>query len=158
MSALVRAVQQGKSVTVVELGARDNEGSNIQLSRRLEAAGAQVIYGIAGLKIHCKATIVVRRAGDETVIYSHYGTGNYHPGNARLYTDLSFFTRNQKLGRDGISLFNFLTSGAEAYGLQKRIIAPKMLGTNIVDLIQNEIDFARAGEPASIWIKLNSID
>lgn len=158
VSALVRAAQNGKAVTVVvELGARDNEKSNIELSRTLEAAGAQVIYGLAGLKIHCKATIVVRREGDQTVTYSHYGTGNYHPGNAKIYTDLSYFTCNKELGRDGIALFNYLTSGADPHGIEKLIIAPKMLRNGVLALIDTEIEFAKSGSPTSIWIKLNSL-
>jgi len=158
VSALVRAAQNGKAVTVVvELGARDNEKSNIELSRTLEAAGAQVIYGLAGLKIHCKATIVVRREGDLTITYSHFGTGNYHPGNAKIYTDLSYFTCNKALGKDGVSLFNYLTSGAAPHGVEKLIIAPKMLRKGVLDLIEAEIDFASSGIPASIWVKLNSL-
>ncbi|MBV1878808.1 MAG: polyphosphate kinase 1 [Pseudomonadales bacterium] len=158
VEALERAAEAGKSVTVVvELSARDNERSNIHLSRRLEALGAQVIYGIAGLKVHCKATSVVRREGTSTTIYSHFSTGNYHPGNARLYTDLSFFTCAPVIGRDNIALFNYLSSGVNPHGVKKLVIAPSGLRQQVISLIEKEISLAKSGEPASMWIKLNSI-
>lgn len=158
VDALVRAAESGKSVTVVvELEARDNERSNIDLSRRLEAAGAQVIFGLSGLKVHCKATSVIRREGDHTSTYTHYGTGNYHPGNAKVYTDLSFFTCNTPLSHDATALFNFLTSGSGPHGAKHLMIAPKTLRTEVFRLIDKEIEFALAGKASSIWIKVNSL-
>ena len=158
VDALVLAAELGKSVTVVvELEARDNERSNINLSRRLEAVGAQVIYGIAGLKVHCKATSVVRREGASTCLYSHFCTGNYHPGNAKTYTDLSFFTCDPALGKDAIGLFNYLTSSAVPHNIQKLTIAPRTLRSTVTALIEKEISFAQQGLPAAIWVKLNSL-
>lgn len=158
VDALVRAAEAGKSVTaVVELEARDNEHANIALCRRMEAAGAQVIYGIIGLKVHCKATLVVRREADETALYVHFGTGNYHPGNARIYTDLSYFSRDAELGQDATKLFNYLTSSMAPTETYQISIAPHSLRYEIFDLIDDEMAFAKEGKPATIWLKLNSL-
>jgi polyphosphate kinase len=157
VEALILAARKGKTVlTVVELEARDNEASNIELAKRLEMAGAQIIYGIVGLKIHCKATLVVRMEDGEAVTYTHLGTGNYHPSNAKTYTDLSFFTRDDVIGHDTHLLFNYLSS--ERMGEpEKLIMAPYFLREKLGELIRGEIDHARAGRPAYICIKVNSL-
>ena len=157
VEALILAARKGKTVlTVVELEARDNEASNIELAKRLEMVGAQIIYGIVGLKIHCKATLVVRMEDGEAVTYTHLGTGNYHPSNAKTYTDLSFFTRDDAIGHDTHLLFNYLSS--ERMGEpEKLIMAPYFLRDKLGELIRREIDHARAGRPAYICIKVNSL-
>lgn len=157
VEALILAAQKGKTVlTVIELEARDNEASNIELAKRLEMAGAQIIYGIVGLKIHCKATLVVRMEDGEAVTYTHLGTGNYHPSNARTYTDLSFFTRDDVIGHDTHLLFNYLSS--ERMGEpEKLIMAPYFLRDKLGELIRGEIDHAQGGRPAYICIKVNSL-
>jgi polyphosphate kinase len=157
VNAMVDAASRGKTVTaVIELEARDNEQANVALAKRLEDAGVQIVYGIIGLKIHCKLTIVTRREDDEVVIYSHFGTGNYHPGNARTYTDLSFFTRDTELGTDANKVFNYITS--EHFVAPGKIAAaPKQLRRSIFDHIDAEIAHASAGRPAAIWAKVNSL-
>ena len=157
VEALILAARKGKTVlTVIELEARDNEASNIELAKRLEMAGAQIIYGIVGLKIHCKATLVVRMEDGEAITYTHLGTGNYHPSNAKTYTDVSFFTRDEVIGRDTHLLFNYLSS--ERMGEpEKLIMAPYFLRDKLGELIRGEIDHAREGRPAYICIKVNSL-
>jgi polyphosphate kinase len=157
VEALILAARKGKTVlTVIELEARDNEASNIELAKRLEMAGVQIIYGIVGLKIHCKATLVVRMEDGEAITYTHLGTGNYHPSNAKTYTDVSFFTRDDVIGHDTHLLFNYLTS--ERMGEpEKLIIAPYFLRDKLGELISNEIDHARGGRPGYICIKVNSL-
>ncbi|HIL82896.1 MAG TPA: RNA degradosome polyphosphate kinase, partial [Pseudomonadales bacterium] len=121
-----------------------------------EMAGVQIIYGIVGLKIHCKATLVVRMEDGEAVTYTHLGTGNYHPSNAKTYTDISFFTRDDVIGRDTQLLFNYLSS--ERMGQpEKLIMAPYFLRDKLDELIRGEIDHARGGRPAYICIKVNSL-
>ena len=111
VNALITAAESGKAViAVVELEARDNEKANVLLAKRMEAAGVQIVYGIVDLKVHSKMTLIVRREEDETVLYTHFGTGNYHPGNAKSYTDLSYFTRDQVLGTDASQVFNYITT------------------------------------------------
>lgn len=157
VNAMVDAASRGKTVAaVIELEARDNEQANVALAKRLEAAGVQIVYGIIGLKIHCKLTIVTRKEDDEIAIYSHFGTGNYHPGNARTYTDLSFFTRNMALGTDANQVLNYITS--EHFVAPETIsAAPKQLRQSIYTHINTEITHARAGKPAAIWAKVNSL-
>ncbi len=157
VESLITAAQNGKTVlAVVELEARDNEESNIQLAKRMEAAGVQIVYGIIGLKIHCKATLVVRMEDDEAITYTHLGTGNYHPANAKIYTDLSFFTRDEVIGYDAHLVFSYLTS--ERMGEPtKLIVAPYYLRQQLNDLIDQEIFHVRAGRPGYICIKVNSL-
>jgi len=155
---LAQAAERGKQVAVlIELKARFDEENNIRWAQRLEDVGVHVSYGVAGLKTHCKLMLVVRREGDAMRRYLHVGTGNYHPGTARVYTDFGLFTCDPELGADFTDLFNVLTGFAAPTQYRKLIVAPRGMRERFIAMIRREADHATAGHPARILAKMNAL-
>ncbi len=158
VKALIDAAESGKQVAaLVELKARFDEESNIEWARRLEQAGVHVVYGMVGLKTHCKLTLVVRREGTELRRYVHLGTGNYNPTTSRIYTDLAVFTADEEIANDATNLFNSLTGFSEYEDYDCLLVAPLNLRKQTLKLIQRETAHAKAGRPARIIAKINSL-
>lgn len=160
VKTLIEAAESGKSVTaLVELRARFDEAANIKWARDLERAGAQVIYGFKNMKTHAKVSLVVRREGARGLLrsYVHLGTGNYHPVNAKIYTDLSLFTANQELANDAALMFNYITGYAKPTKMQHLILSPLSIRKQLTEMIDDEIRHVKNNKPGRIWAKMNAL-
>ncbi|MBL4751938.1 MAG: RNA degradosome polyphosphate kinase, partial [Amylibacter sp.] len=155
VEALIEAARAGKSVTaMIELKARFDEAANMRQAQLLEQAGVQVVYGVPNLKTHAKASTVLRQEGDDLIAYNHVGTGNYHPLNAKVYTDLSLFTTNKAIARDATKFFNYISGGIDPRGLENLAIAPNTLKSKLLKRIEKEMNLGAQGQ---IWAKMNSL-
>jgi polyphosphate kinase len=156
--SLIEAVARGKQATaLVELKARFDEENNIEWAKRLEESGVHVVYGIIGLKTHCKVALVVRREGETLRRYVHLATGNYNPVTSNFYTDLGLLTADDEIGADATDLFNFLTGFSRQKEYRKLLVSPAMLREKTIALIRREAEHARAGRPARIVVKINRL-
>jgi polyphosphate kinase len=156
---LIRAAESGKQVVcLVELKARFDEERNIQVAQTLERAGVHVVYGVVGLKTHCKLSLVVRKEADGVKCYTHIGTGNYHSVTSQYYTDLGLFTSKPSFTEDIINLFHYLTGRSLFKNYQKLLVAPLQMKNNFIELIKKETQIAKAGKPTKIVAKMNSLE
>jgi len=159
VGSLIRAAEAGKQVAcLVEVRARFDEHRNVRFARILEKNGVHVTYGVVGLKTHCKCSLVVRREGSGVRCYAHFGTGNYHPGTAQLYTDLGLFTADPVLTQDAVTLFNQLTGRSLSPQYSQLIVAPTAMRDRVLAFIDREIENAKAGRPARVFAKMNSLE